>query len=170
MRVSTERFIQCHNMMLRTQTRYRSRNCRIVTLQLTIKEVVQWIGSRLSGWPLLFLVVIPVGVYGSRAYGSGREFAQAGRAPECAVPESRLRAVGIAAGDFCSLALSANGSVVAWGDDSMGQCSPPGNLSVACIAAGAFHGVAFNSNGALVVWGYKGTGLTTMHLINAARG
>ena len=60
----------------------------------------------------------------------------------------------IAAGNNHSLALLTNGVVVAWGDNSSGQATPPSNLSnVVAIAAGYLHSAALCSNGTVVVWG-----------------
>jgi hypothetical protein len=60
----------------------------------------------------------------------------------------------IAAGCNHNLALLPDGTVVAWGDNSFGQASPPSNLSnVVAIAAGYLHSAALCSNGTVVVWG-----------------
>jgi hypothetical protein len=61
--------------------------------------------------------------------------------------------IAIAAGQEHSLALRANGTVVAWGDNSHGQTNvPPGLTNVIAIAA-SFHNVALKADGTVVVWG-----------------
>jgi hypothetical protein len=53
-----------------------------------------------------------------------------------------------------SLALLADGKVVAWGYNFDNQCSVPSNLGpVIGIAAGAFFSVALRSDGTVVAWG-----------------
>jgi alpha-tubulin suppressor-like RCC1 family protein len=69
----------------------------------------------------------------------------------------------IAAGGNHSLALLTNGTVVAWGDNSFGQASPPSNLSnVVGITAGYLHSAALCSNGTVVVWGDDTFGQTNV--------
>ena len=51
--------------------------------------------------------------------------------------------VAIAAGDEHSLALLANGTVVAWGFDTLGETNvPTGLINVVAVAAGADHSLA----------------------------
>jgi Regulator of chromosome condensation (RCC1) repeat len=62
--------------------------------------------------------------------------------------------VAIAAGTVHSLALKANGTVVAWGDDGDGQTDVPSDLTnVVAIAAGGFNSLALKADGTLVSWG-----------------
>ena len=62
--------------------------------------------------------------------------------------------VAIAAGSEFSLALKRDGSVVAWGDNSAGQCGVPDGLTgVKAIAAGGQHSLALKGDGTIVVWG-----------------
>ena len=69
----------------------------------------------------------------------------------------------IAAGRNHNLALLYDGTVVAWGDNSFGQASPPSNLSnVVAIAAGYLHSAALCSNGTVVVWGDNTFGQTNV--------
>ena len=50
----------------------------------------------------------------------------------------------------------ADGVVVAWGDNSEGQCNTPPELGVVtAIAAGNYHTVALKADGAVVAWGYN---------------
>ena len=60
----------------------------------------------------------------------------------------------IAAGGAHSLALTANRTVIAWGDNSSGQCAVPTGLTgVVQIAAGKAHSIAIKSDGTVVAWG-----------------
>jgi alpha-tubulin suppressor-like RCC1 family protein len=62
--------------------------------------------------------------------------------------------VAVAAGGYHSLALKADGTVVAWGDNDSGQCIVPPDLSaVVAIAAGFSHSLALKSDGTVVGWG-----------------
>lgn len=70
------------------------------------------------------------------------------------------RVVQIAAGGSHSLALTANGTVIAWGDNSLGQSSVPSGLrNVVQIAAGKSHSIAVTANGSVVSWGSSASGL-----------
>jgi hypothetical protein len=52
-----------------------------------------------------------------------------------------------------SLALKADGTVVAWGDNTFGQCNVPPNLSgVIAVAAGGPYSVALTADGTVTVW------------------
>jgi hypothetical protein len=63
--------------------------------------------------------------------------------------------VAIAAGMNHCLALSSNGTVVAWGDNSLGQQDVPTGLDhVVAVAAGAVHSMALRDDGTVVQWGY----------------
>ena len=62
--------------------------------------------------------------------------------------------IAIAAGSFHSLALKADGTVVAWGWDAGGQSSVPIDLTgVKAITAGYSHSVALKDDGTVVAWG-----------------
>jgi alpha-tubulin suppressor-like RCC1 family protein len=63
--------------------------------------------------------------------------------------------VAIAAGRYHSLALEANGGVVAWGLNYNGQCNVPAvaQSGVVAIAAGITHSLALKADGTVVVWG-----------------
>jgi hypothetical protein len=57
-----------------------------------------------------------------------------------------------------SLALKSNGSVVAWGDNSYGQCNVPDGNDFVAVAAGASHSLALKSDGSVVAWGRNDKG------------
>ena len=68
----------------------------------------------------------------------------------------------VAGGAYHSLALEANGTVVAWGagmtnagaTPDFGQALVPAGLSnVVAVAGGAYHSLALEANGTVVAWG-----------------
>ena len=86
------------------------------------------------------------------------------------MPAGLTNVVAIAAGNYHSLALRYDGTVVAWGDDSAGQTNvPPGLSNVVAVAAGGFHSVALKNDGTIVAWGDDTAGQTDVppNLTNA---
>jgi hypothetical protein len=72
-------------------------------------------------------------------------------------------ATAIAAGDYHTVALMRNGTVIAWGRNDYGQTDVPGNLTdVKFIAAGHPHSLAVKSNGTVVAWGLNSSGETNV--------
>jgi alpha-tubulin suppressor-like RCC1 family protein len=70
------------------------------------------------------------------------------------IPPGLANVTAIAAGEWHALALKADGTVVAWGDDRYGQTSVPAGLSnVVAIAAGVEHSLALTADGHMVSWG-----------------
>jgi alpha-tubulin suppressor-like RCC1 family protein len=79
------------------------------------------------------------------------------------VPIGLSNVVAIAAGASHSVALTADGRVVAWGRGSATGV-PTGLSNVVAIAAGNTHNVALMAEGRVVAWGcddYGGTNLTS---------
>ena len=69
----------------------------------------------------------------------------------------------IAASYSHSMALKADGTVVAWGTGNYGQCTvPPGLTDVVAISGGAYHSMALKSDGSVVAWGYNDDGQCTV--------
>jgi hypothetical protein len=69
--------------------------------------------------------------------------------------------VEIAAGNNYTVARRSDGSVIAWGDNSKGQCvvpALPSGLSYVEIASGSAHAVARRSDGSVVAWGWAAYG------------
>src|SRR5207237_4827155 len=61
---------------------------------------------------------------------------------------------GIAAGEYHSLALKADGTVVVWGDGSQGQRDVPTGLTgVVAISGGGAHSLALKADGTVAAWG-----------------
>jgi len=70
------------------------------------------------------------------------------------VPADLSGVVAISAGGGFCLALTSDGRVRAWGDNSVGQTDVPAGLhDVIAIAAGNWHALALRSNGQVVEWG-----------------
>ena len=60
----------------------------------------------------------------------------------------------MAGGGFHSLALKADGTVAAWGDNSAGQLAfPPSLTNATAVAAGLAHSLALRADGTVVAWG-----------------
>jgi len=74
-------------------------------------------------------------------------------------PAGLSNVVAIAAGGSHSLALKADGTVVAWGRNDYGQTNTPlGLTNVVAIAAGGFQTMALKADGSLVTWGDNSLG------------
>ena len=60
----------------------------------------------------------------------------------------------ICCGLYHSLAIKADGTVAAWGNNEKGQCNVPAGLSgVMAIGAGGIHSLALKANGTVAAWG-----------------
>jgi hypothetical protein len=84
-------------------------------------------------------------------------------APETAVPQNLTDIRQIAAGDAHAIALNADGSVVAWGNNANGQTTIPAGLGTSVVsvaAAGNISGVV-KSDGTVQLWGAALGGVTT---------
>ncbi|HBK03501.1 MAG TPA: hypothetical protein DDY87_03755, partial [Clostridiales bacterium] len=64
----------------------------------------------------------------------------------------------IAAGSSHLVGLRADGTVIAAGDNGMGQCSVGGWTDIVAVSAGRFHTVGMRSDGTVVVTGSDGYG------------
>ena len=72
---------------------------------------------------------------------------------ETNVPAGLTNVTAISAGFQFNLVVS-NGMVVAWGDNTAGQCNvPPGLTNVVDVEAGTYHSLALRQNGTVVAWG-----------------
>lgn len=72
------------------------------------------------------------------------------------VPSEALTNIkAIAAGREHSLALTVEGSVIAWGGEQFTQVPPEATSDVVAIACGWYHSLALKSDGTIIGWGYK---------------
>ena len=123
------------------------------------------------------------GAYNANSWGANlnRQLGNGSSNASSAFPVAVSNLTGVsavAAGGRHSLALLANGTVEAWGDDEAGQLGDGGSTfsavpvpvsglsGVTAIAAGANHSLALLSNGTVMAWGENeegqlGTGKTT---------
>ncbi|MBE7504328.1 MAG: SUMF1/EgtB/PvdO family nonheme iron enzyme [Verrucomicrobiales bacterium] len=73
---------------------------------------------------------------------------------QAVLPASLTNVVALAAGTYHSLALRADGTVVAWGLNDVRQTNVPPDLSgVVAIAAGRYYSLALKQDGAVAGWG-----------------
>ena len=80
-------------------------------------------------------------------------------AGQSVVPWGLTNVVAIAGGDYHSLAVKFDGTVVVWGDNSQGQCNLPAGLSnVVAVSGGGAHSLALKSDGTVVAWGANWNG------------
>jgi hypothetical protein len=76
-----------------------------------------------------------------------------GSFPGKSVPSTLVNAVQVAAGQNHGLAVKADGTVVAWGDNTWGQRSVPSGLSNVVQVAANSTSYALKSDGTVVAWG-----------------
>ena len=75
-------------------------------------------------------------------------------------PASATNVVALAAGDNHSLALRADGTLVAWGENGDGQITiPPSATNVVAIAAGKYHSMVVKADGTILAWGRSDDGV-----------
>ena len=79
------------------------------------------------------------------------------------MPSPNTGFTAIAAGDYHSLGLKADGSIVAWGNNGYGQCTVPSpNTGFTAIAAGGWHSLGLKTDGSIVAWGDNWDGQCTV--------
>ena len=78
-------------------------------------------------------------------------------------PDEVADAVTVAVGHGHALAVRADGTVRAWGNNADGQANVPGNVTGAvAVAAGGNHSLALLTNGTVVAWGRNSEGQCTV--------
>jgi hypothetical protein len=112
-----------------------------------------------AGTPLAAHAAPEVTAWGAGTTNTG-SYPQYGQSE---VPSGLSNVVAIAAGYEHSLALTAEGLVVAWGDNEYGQTTVPSGLSnVVGIAAGGSHSLALTAEGRVVALGGNWAGQTVV--------
>ena len=129
----------------------------------------------MRSWQSIFRRVAPCGLYtaamtifsllhfppmarATPAQGT-RVIVQGPYSANLAIPLGLNDAISVSAGQYFTLALRANGTVIAWGDNSQGQTNvPPGLSNVVAISAGAAFSVALRADYSVVGWGANGGG------------
>jgi alpha-tubulin suppressor-like RCC1 family protein len=75
------------------------------------------------------------------------------------VPSPNSGFTAVAAGGWHSLALKADGSIIAWGWNGYGQCNVPApNTGFVAVAAGFSHSLSLKADGSIIGWGYNDYG------------
>ena len=131
-------------------------------------KIISW-GSRtsplLGAPPGLHTSVSQLAIAGWNDAGSGfaltneQQIVAWGIDATFAIPEAVVAPVAIAGGYFHRGAILANGTVICWGDCSLGQCEVPlelqvpGLLRATELALGYSHSLALTSGGGVVYWG-----------------
>jgi alpha-tubulin suppressor-like RCC1 family protein len=70
------------------------------------------------------------------------------------LPLSAQGVTSLAAGGYHNLALTQDGTVVGWGDDTAGQMTIPADVTqVTALAAGLYHSLALRSDDQVIAWG-----------------
>ena len=125
--------------------------------------------SRVLGLILLGSALTANGATRVVAWGAGtHNWGYDLEAGQSIVPADLTNAVAVAAGEYHSLALTADGRVVAWGWNGSGQTNvPPDATNVVAIAAGNLRSLALRADGTLVCWG-GGYGMGVIHRTNLA--
>jgi hypothetical protein len=111
------------------------------------------VSNRLGGMiaPGTELILVEVAAWGT-VLSRGNE----GNVPVPSVPPLADAVLAVAQGSGYSVALRTNGTVLAWGDSTVGQTNVPGGLvDVVAIAAGGSHSLALRRDGRVTGWGYN---------------
>jgi hypothetical protein len=77
------------------------------------------------------------------------------------VPSLATNLIAVAAGAWHSLALRADGTVLAWGDNYQGQCNVANLRDIMAIAGGGYHSLAIQRDGTVIGLGSNDSGQAT---------
>jgi hypothetical protein len=77
------------------------------------------------------------------------------------LPAGLSNVLAISAGGDHDLALKSDGTVVAWGQNTFGQCTVPDGLGdIIAVSAGTSHSLALKADGTVAAWGWNYRGQT----------
>lgn len=109
--------------------------------------------------PVIEALLIGIALLGCATHGRAQQGTVIAwgdnRIGQTAVPPGLSNVIAISAGEWHSLALKADGTVVAWGAD---HGVPSDLTNVVVIAAAGFHNLALTGNGAVRAWGQNDHG------------
>jgi uncharacterized protein (TIGR02597 family) len=89
--------------------------------------------------------------------------ALAGKFLRLMFPKIKTLLIGIAWLGFGTCGWAQDGTVIAWGDNGLGQTAVPSGLSnVVAIAAGEWHTLALKADGTVIAWGANNVGQGTV--------
>ena len=106
------------------------------------------------GLMCLALFVLSTGVTLGQPVGS-----IVGWGSQVVVKQSALDSlVAVAGGYYHSLGLKSDGTIVAWGANTYGQCNvPEPNEGFVAVVGGGYHSLGLKSDGVILAWGYNGS-------------
>lgn len=84
--------------------------------------------------------------------------------PSPPAPPGGHRYTAVAAGPYQGFGLLDDGTIVAWGQNDVGQCNVPAlpeKTTYTAVDAGYSHGVALRSDGSIASWGVNTKGVVT---------
>ncbi len=79
-------------------------------------------------------------------------------------PKTGDEYMAVCAGGYHCLALTVDGKLIAWGENSNGQCTTPFGNNFVAISAGLYHNLALRSDGTVVAWGDNARGQSSVPL------
>jgi len=120
--------------------------------------------SVVLGMALLAACVLGTGVAHSQSTGS-----IVGWGDQVVVEPASLEGIiAVAAGAVHSLGLKSDGTIVAWGYNSVGQCNVPApNADFVAVTGGDWHSLGLKSDSTIVAWGYNYYGQCNVPAPNA---
>ncbi len=88
-------------------------------------------------------------------------FGQDAAPPSATVNPSAISATTLSAGGEHSCGVGTDGVAVCWGNDRLGQSSPPAGLAPTIVTAGYWHTCALDRDGTAACWGWDAHGQST---------